>query len=130
MSTLDAAFAFAEMGDRSRSIADDLYLNVAGVGDELLHVDIAVAEGLCGLGLATGEGRINLVEGANGSHPTATAPGDRLDHHGPIGQQRGEEGAGVFEAGGSRVPARTGTSCSSASARAWSLSPKSSNVAA
>ena len=50
---LDGAFALPEMADRAMTVADDLHLDVAGLADQPLDIDVTVAE--CGhrLGLAT-----------------------------------------------------------------------------
>ena len=47
---LHAAFALAEVGDRAVDVAEDLHLHMACLLDELLDVEVAVAEGGLRLG--------------------------------------------------------------------------------
>ena len=54
---LDAAFALAQMRDGAGAVAEDLHLDVAGAGQELLDVDVAAAERGLGLGPAALVGR-------------------------------------------------------------------------
>ena len=101
---LDAALALAEVGDGAVLVAEDLDLDVAGAGDELLDVDGAVAEGAEGLGCAAFIGGFEIIEGGDGAGASAAAASDRFDHHGAaltIGGTEGfEEGAGLFEGDG------------------------------
>ena len=53
---LHAAFALAEVGDGAARVAENLHLHVAGPADELLDVEIAVAEAGKRLGAAALEG--------------------------------------------------------------------------
>jgi hypothetical protein len=109
---LQRALAFAEVDDVAVRIGHDLEFDVAGVGDQLLQVDVAVPEG--GFGLAPGGlqqsghpvGRHDLA------HSLAAAAGGGLD------QQREADGRGdaddvvvgevalAFGAGDDRDPGR------------------------
>ena len=71
------------MGDRL-AVADDLDLDVAGTLDQLLHVEIAIAErggSLAGTALIC---RFELVRRAHDAHAAPAAPGKCLDHHRPV----------------------------------------------
>ncbi len=50
MAALDGAFALKESGDVAVLIGQHLELDVAGLLDELLHVELAVAESICRFG--------------------------------------------------------------------------------
>ncbi len=93
---LDGAFALPEMADRAMAVADDLHLDVAGLADQPLDIDVTVAE--CGhrLGLAT---RVSLVEPRgviDDTHAAAAAAGNRLDHDSAM---RREERARLLQRG-------------------------------
>ena len=55
----------------------DLHLDVAGAPDQLLDVDVAVAERGRGLGAAAREGLGELVRVAHDAHAAAAAAGHR-----------------------------------------------------
>ena len=88
---LHAALALAEMGDRALDVAEYLHLHVAGAADELLDVEVAVAEsGQC-LGAAALVGRGHVARTFHQARAAATAAGDRLDHHAAPRVEPGEE---------------------------------------
>ena len=56
VAALDGAIALEEMDDRAVAIGEDLYLDMAGAFDQLLKVDLVLAER--GLRLALGRGKV------------------------------------------------------------------------
>ena len=85
---LQRAFPLAQMGNRL-AVPDDLDLDVAGALDQLLHVEIAIAERGGSLAGAALIGGLELVRRAHHAHAAPAAPGQGLDHHRPV---LGEEG--------------------------------------
>jgi hypothetical protein len=78
---LNRALALAEVHHVAVVVADDLELDVAGVVEVLLDVDVAVAEGGLGLALRGAKVRAELVGVAHHAHAAAAAAGHRLDDH-------------------------------------------------
>ena len=79
---LERTLAFAEVDHVAVAIAQHLKLDVAGMLDQLLHVDVGTAEGLFGLG-ASGLKRGNqLLLGAHDAHAAPAASLGCFDHQG------------------------------------------------
>ena len=78
---LDAAFALPQMRDAAGQVAEDLHLDVAGAGEELLDVDLGAAERGAGLGPAALEGGLQLVGRQHHPRAATAAAGQRLDDH-------------------------------------------------
>ena len=100
VAALHAALALAQVADAAAAVADDLDLDVARAGDQLLHVDRVVAEGGLGLGAAAGVG---LGDGAgllDDPHPAAAAARHGLDHHRAAGAQPGQKSGRLVLADG------------------------------
>ena len=81
VAALDAAVPFAQVDHRARVVAEHLHLDVAHVLDQLLHVHASVAERRGRLGPTPLMGGFGLVARADHAHASASAAGDRLDHH-------------------------------------------------
>ena len=82
VAALDGALAFAEAHDIAVLVSEHLELNVAGALDELLHVEVAVAESVGGLGggLLIQGGQI--VGAAADAHAATAAAGDGFEDDG------------------------------------------------
>ena len=78
---LHAALALAEMGDGAVGVAEDLHLDVARPPDELLDVEVAVAEAGQRLRAAALVGRRHLAGVRDPARAAAPAAAHRLDHH-------------------------------------------------
>jgi hypothetical protein len=78
---LDRALALAEVHHVAVMVADDLELDVAGVVEILLDVDVAVAEGRLRLALRRPEVRAQFVRVAHHAHAAPAAAGHRFDDH-------------------------------------------------
>ena len=99
VAALDRAFAFPEMADRAVAVAEDLHLDMAGLADQPLDIDLIAAERRLGLGLAA---RIGLLQpGSILDHPHAApaTAGHGLDHDRGTGAERGEERPGLLQRG-------------------------------
>ncbi len=95
VASLDRAVALVEVVDVALLVAEDLDLDMAGAGDHLLEIALAVAEGGLGLAPALEHLLLQLVRPVDGAHaPAAAAPG-RLEHQGVA------DGLGLL---GNRVP--------------------------
>ena len=94
---LHAAFALAEVDDRAARVAEDLHFHVASVADELLDVEIAVAEAGKRLGAAALEGCRDGVGARHPARAATAAAGDGLDHHAALGTERVEERRGLLD---------------------------------
>ncbi len=73
---------------------------MAGAGEELLHVDVAAAEGLRRLGPAAFVGGGEVVVRMHRAHAPSAAAGEGLDHDRDIRTERGAERLCGFERGG------------------------------
>ncbi len=103
VAALDAAFAFAEVGDGAGAVAEDLHLDVAGARHELLDVEVAVAEGSLRLRRTALERRGDLGRLGDSARAAPTTAGDGLDHHRAAVEPREElarllDGDGAVEA--------------------------------
>jgi hypothetical protein len=76
---LQRAFALAEVDDLAEPVAEDLDLDVAGLGEVLLQVERSVCEGALGLVGGEAEGGGELLAVSSHPHPAAAAPCDRLE---------------------------------------------------
>ena len=76
---LDRAVALEEVDHVARRVARQLHLDVARIEDQLLEVELAVAEGGLRLGRGGGEGAGQLVRLAHHAHPLAAAALLRLE---------------------------------------------------
>ena len=80
IASLDGTVAFPKMNDAAMLIAENLKFDVMGIDDELLDVDLGIAEGLLRLEACR---MIALHEAsfiAGDAHPASAAAGDRFDH--------------------------------------------------
>jgi hypothetical protein len=94
VAALERAVALEEVDDIAVGVAEDLDLDMAGVGDELLDQDGGVAEGGSGLAAGRGEGGVEVAGVVDAAHALAAAAGDGLDEDG-VADERGlvgEEG--------------------------------------
>src|SRR4029077_15134801 len=81
MTPLDGTFALAQAHHVAILVGEDLKLDMPWTLDELLHVEIAIAEGSSGLRLRRCEQAGELLFTAHNAHAAAAAPGRRLDDH-------------------------------------------------
>src|SRR5579859_47919 len=82
MPTLDGALTFAQADDFAEGVAEDLELDVARALDELLHVEVAVAESGRRLRLGLPEKPRQLCFFTDDAHAASTAAGRRFDDDG------------------------------------------------
>src|SRR5690349_14656283 len=82
MPALDGTLAFAEADDVAVLVGKHLELDMAGALDELLHVEIAVAEGGGRFRLSRVEGTRQLVFVADHAHAASAAAGRSFDDDG------------------------------------------------
>ncbi len=82
MAALDGALALEEVDDVPVLVAEDLHLDVAGLLEVLLHVEVAVAEGRVGLRAGHLEGRLQFLLAPHDPHALAAAPGAGLEDDG------------------------------------------------
>ena len=80
VAALHRAVAFEQMVDIAVAVAEDLHLDVAGAGDHLLEIALAVAEGGLGLAAAFLDLVLELGLGMNGAHAAPAAAPRRLEH--------------------------------------------------
>ena len=73
MPALDGAFALAERDDVAVLVGQHLELDVPRPLDELLHIEIAVAEGVRRFGMCGLEERGQLLRGAHDAHAAPAA---------------------------------------------------------
>ena len=97
---LHAALALAEMGDGALGVAEDLHLDVACPADELLHVEVAVAERGQRFRPAALVGRRHLAGVGHPARAAAPAAAHRLDHHAAALAQGVEEGRRLVDGHG------------------------------
>ena len=86
MPALQGALALPHVAD-GFAVADDLHLDVARLLDAFFEVDVAVTEGLFGLGAAAFEGLLELVLALDRPHAAAAAAGDGLDEGAAAGAE-------------------------------------------
>ena len=84
VAALHRAVAFPEMADVAGAVADHLHLDMAGCGQQLLDIEIAIAEGLARFRTAAREGLVDLLQVLDGPHAAAAAAGNGLEHHGAM----------------------------------------------
>ncbi len=77
-----STFALAEVDHVAVLIAEDLDFDVAGVFDELLNIDAAVAEGSLGFGGGGFEAVDEVIGAIDASHAFAASTGDGFEHDG------------------------------------------------
>ena len=82
MAALDGALALKERGHVAVLVGQHLELDVARVLDELLHVELAVAEGVGGLGGGGMEEIGQFLGGAHDAHAAPAAAGLGLENDG------------------------------------------------
>ena len=82
VAALQRAVALPQVRDGAGAVADDLHFDVAGARQQLLDVDIAVAERAARLGLAARVGLVEIIAGEHDAHAAPAAAGDRLDDNG------------------------------------------------
>src|SRR4029078_5671545 len=95
--SLDRAFTFPQMADRTMTIADDLHLDMARLADQALDIDVAVAESRLGFGLAARIGLLQLRSLLDEPHAAPAAPGNGLDHDRTAAAERGEKCLRLFQ---------------------------------
>ena len=88
---LDRAFAFPEVTDAAMQVANDLYLDVPGARNQLLHVERARAERHLRFRDAAFPGSFEFVDVGDCPRAATSAAGDRLEHDLGIVAQRFEE---------------------------------------
>src|SRR6185436_3764504 len=81
MAPLNAALTLSEVNHPSEIVAHDLKLNMAGVFDIALNVNIRHAESHPGLVLRRGKGRGQLLAAPDNSHASPTATSRGFDDH-------------------------------------------------
>ena len=79
--SLYAALAFIQMHDVAGLITEDLHLHMACLANELLDVDITIAEGELGFRTATLIGGGNVAGTVHHAGATTTATVGGFDHH-------------------------------------------------
>ena len=82
IAALDAALALPQMGDATFQIAQNLHLDVARPGDELLDIDVLDPE--CSIRFTTAAlvDLLQFIRFSDGAGATAATSGNRLDDHG------------------------------------------------
>ena len=86
---LQAALAFAKLAHSAGPIAQDLDLDVTGIVEEFLGIEVAPTEGGQGLGLAQRVGLVDLISARHDPQPPPSAPGNGFDHQGAGLERRG-----------------------------------------
>src|SRR5690606_19442620 len=97
VAALQRAFALAEMDAPARPVAEDLHLEVPGLWQEALHIDLGIAEGGLGLAPAGLPGLLDLVGLRDDAHAAPAAAGHGLDHHRAACRKAREEFARFLE---------------------------------
>ncbi len=82
MAPLQGAVALAEMDRIALAVAENLDLDVARLGEILLHVDLVVAEGRLGLGARRRQGHAEVCRRLRDLHAASAAAGCSLDQDG------------------------------------------------
>ena len=123
MAALNGAFALAQMHDRAVMIAQHLHLDVPGVLEVLLDVDVGHAE--CRLGLPLGglDGVAEFLRRAHDAHAASAAAGGRLHDHGKPSRRSQTCSASSSFSTGPSVPGRSGRPAFFMARRARALSP-------
>src|SRR5215475_4005616 len=75
MAALDGAFALTQTHNVAMLVSEDLKLDVAGVLDILLHVEVAIAEGSGGFGRCSFEQAGQLFFVTNDAHAASATAG-------------------------------------------------------
>ena len=131
VAALDRAVALEEVDDRAVLVGEDLHLDMAGALDQLLEIDLVLAEG--GLGLAPRRRRCRGASArlvADDAHAAAAAAPRRLEHQ-RVADLRGElRHLGRCRRGSGSVAGITGTPTETARLRAATLSPSMRMVSA
>src|SRR6266508_3282378 len=83
VATLDRAVALAQVDEVPVPVSEHLHLDVAGILDELLHVDGGVREVRLSLAASGGEGTPGFLGPRNDLEAFAAATGRRLDRNRP-----------------------------------------------
>ncbi len=78
---LDRTVALEQMHLTAMRVAEHLHLDMAGALDQLLQIDLVLAEGGTGLALGLGHLARQIVGRADGAHAAAAAAPARLQHH-------------------------------------------------
>ena len=82
MSTLNGAFALAQMNRAAFAIAENLDLDMMGLKNQFFHVHRTVAEGADRLARRAIKGARNLAFGIDPAHALAPAAGGRFQKDG------------------------------------------------
>ena len=120
---LHRAIPLAQVNDPAVGVAQHLDLDVAGPGEVLLDVDVAVAEGRERLVLGQGEELGELLLVVRDPHPLAAAARGGLDDDRETDPARPPRGPPRRRPACPRNPGTVGTPASLASRRAEALSP-------
>src|SRR5439155_24950386 len=99
---LQRAVALAEVDDGAAAVADELHLDVARVPEELLDVEVAIAERGARLRPAARPRVLEPRGRVDDAHAAPAASRDRLHDRGGARAERREEGARALEVGRSR----------------------------
>ena len=97
MASLHRALSLPEVTDRSSGIADDLHLDMTGIADQALDIDLVAPEGGLRFGAATGIGLIKFGSRMHSSHTAPAAARDCLDHDCATATKRGQKGMRLIE---------------------------------
>ena len=123
MAALDGALALEQRGHVAVLVGKDLELDVARLLDELLHVELAVAEGVGGLGGCGMEEVGQFFGGADDAHAASAAAGLGLEDDGVADFVGATSCASSAVAITPSEPGRMGTLASFMAWRAFSFSP-------
>ncbi len=126
---LDRAVALEEIDHGAVGVAEDLHLDVAGALDELLEIDLVLAES--GLGLALGLRHLarQILCLADRAHAAPAAAPGGLEHQ-RVADRLGEALHLLHVLGSGSVAGTTGTPTSTARLRAATLLPRRRIVSA
>ena len=100
MPPLDAAIALPEMANGTAAIPGYLHLNMPRSGQILLEIDISVAKGRLGLGLANFVRRRQFFDCRYRTHAATATTGRGLDHHRTPVTERRHKGLGIGQRSG------------------------------
>ena len=122
MPPLDGAVPFAEMEDGSVAVGEDLHLDVARVGDELLDVDRRIGEVGLALALRGAKAPLRLSADSTTLRPFPPPPAEALIATGQPNSSP-SRATSAAEVTGSVVPGTIGTPALRMSSRAATFDP-------
>ncbi|MCY1213874.1 hypothetical protein D9M72_256730 [compost metagenome] len=97
VAALKAALALIEVADIAGCVGDDLDLDMACIGHELLNVDGVRPKRSLRLGACPREGVIEFGFAVHGPHAAPAASSHRLDHHGTARTERRKKRPGFLQ---------------------------------